>query len=458
MEDPRWHGIGLAWLMAAVMHLLTFDWLVPPAWGGVIYLAATLFLLMNPGSFIRILVLVLTTFSVFLLNYPDLSNHLVLEFWFLGSVLSIGAWRLVRRRPVSVSDCFDLCVPIARLHYILLYLFSFIAKLNADFLSPETSCAARFLKEIGRAYHLNGFSFVGGVFESGMAGHCAIWLTLGFEILIPCLLCFGRTRRVGIGVAICFHLLMGFVPILGISSFSALSVVFLLFFYSSDSLCHFGKNLPRISSLKKGVLGLVVVGGLWIQFYGFHLSYEFATSVWALMTIPLVYWMFKSLVRGSRMKMPTRSRMAISPMIQACSSIPIIALGMFPYLGIQTQGSFTMFSNLRVLGEQSNHLFISSSWRVMNPELIQIVNTNHSELEKYPGSLLRITDHELRRVIGEDERDFFLICEYKGEMLWLQRSEGIATAHPLTEPLPRISGHFLRYKDVSVAAHNTCSW
>jgi hypothetical protein len=64
---------------------------------------------------------------------------------------------------------------------------------------------------------------------------------------------------------------------------------------------------------------------------------------------------------------------------------PIIVFfnGLSPYLGLKTEYSFAMFSNLRTEGGISNHFIMSSDWQIFNfqDDLVEIISSSEYELQ-----------------------------------------------------------------------------
>lgn len=465
-------GIALAWAFAGILHLLTFSWILPDSWGGAFYLFATLFLLLKPASLARFASFLAATALVLFRNYEVLANHVVLEFWITISLLAASLAKLPQlRRQHDPLSLFSQLAPLVRVPYLLLFGFAIFSKLNSDFLDPASSCASVFATRILETYHLDALTF--GVLspEQTWIGFAAIYLTLAFEIAIPCLLIFQRTRATGIAVALVFHFLMGLVPILGISSFSSLSFALLLFFFPQSALLALHQNLhktarllgssPRRRRISKATIILAILLTIVIQHRYFHPSALFANCIWAALSLPLLWILFAALRKRSAEKpgaLSISSFLIPKPRILALLNLPALLLGILPYFALQTQGSFTMFSNLRLLGDRPNHFLANPTPSPNTPKLVKILGTNHPALSAYPDSNTLITDHELRRKVGHTENDFYILCEYDGDVSLIGRFEGKLTPHPLLEPNSHFLSRFIRFRDVSTNERCECAW
>ena len=466
-KELRWKLIAATWAFAAVLHILTFKWLAPPSVLGWTYLAATFLLIAKPSSWGRFCLFLGITAGAFLIHYSKLSNHLVLEFWLVLAGIAIGMWHFLSGKHSKERRLFKTIAPLARAFYGLLFLFSFFAKLNSSFFDPDSSCAAHFMRSIVESYGLT--EILGEWAATDLAGHGAIGLTLACELSVPLLLFWRRTLRAGMVLATIFHLLMGLVPVLGISSFSAFSWVLLLFFLPETSWVALEQRMQRCrdrsieQTSKKRILKRLLLGGVaalvWWQMAMIHPGPWLAIVFWLAGSAPFIVLILQSL-RRIQGQAPTEDKpwLCTRPWPLNLLIIPVIILGTLPYLGLQTRGSFTIFSNLRILGDQPNHFIVPASWKIHEPELIKIINTNHPTLKEFATKNLLITEHELRRFIHQEAIDFFLICEIEGEAVWLQRSGGKDTDHALMKSAPFLQSHFIRYKPVSTAKLAPCAW
>jgi hypothetical protein len=66
--------------------------------------------------------------------------------------------------------------------------------------------------------------------------------------------------------------------------------------------------------------------------------------------------------------------------------VPILVFlnGLSPYLGLKTENSFSMFSNLRTEGNVTNHYLVPVSFQVFDfqKDLVEIVSSTDSSLQK----------------------------------------------------------------------------
>jgi len=139
--------------------------------------------------------------------------------------LIVALWRFLFGPGVvgAGTDYYDRIAPVLRVAVLIMYLWAVIQKLNWDYFNPEVSCAAQLHREIA--------VYFGGLIPTApWALMAAAVGSLVFEMGIPVLLFFRRTRYAGFVAAIGFHLWLSIHPAAGIFSFTSLILAILIFF------------------------------------------------------------------------------------------------------------------------------------------------------------------------------------------------------------------------------------
>jgi hypothetical protein len=94
----------------------------------------------------------------------------------------------------------------------------------------------------------------------------------------------------------------------------------------------------------------------------------------------------------------------------------LFANGFGPYLGLRTQTSFSMFSNLHTENGMSNHLIVPSGIQVTNwqYDLVEIIDSNDAKLISTRDNGLLVVYLELRRIRSGAGSDFWVTFRRKG--------------------------------------------
>lgn len=467
--------LSLAWGLTGIVHHLTFERLGFGSVPGALYLGATLALVARPDSLPRLGLFLLATVVAMGRVYEHLSNHLVFEFWLAVSLLAGAAARgcVGRRSAFFPASLHAALAPLIRGAWLMLYGFAFWAKLNTGFLSPDASCAALFVEKMFTDHGLGGLPGVAALLETQFLQGVAIWLTLGLELVIPLLLLLRRTRDLGVAVALCFHVLMGLVPILGISSFSSLAFVCLLPWMSDRAFDRLHARLAPLmiwlsrrdlrTRLLKIAGAMAIVAAIALEYRYIHPAPYFVTALWLLVSARPVWLAVRAAMEGwreSRLICPAdRTGWFVPrPRLLIVTLAPIALLGVSPYLGFGTQGTFTMFSNLRLHGESPNHLLANPGWFVTRPEVVRVLGTNHPSFVSYRDGSLLLTDHEFRRRAAAITTDFFVIGIHRGERFIVGRRHGAVDTHPLLQTPSWAERTLLRHRDIPTSEPCECQW
>lgn len=110
-----------------------------------------------------------------------------------------------------------------------------------------------------------------------------------------------------------------------------------------------------------------------------------------------------------------------------------------PYLGLRTDGVFTMFSGLRTEGPGTNHLFLPS-WHVveLQNDLVVLVESNDEKLSELAEEGQQIPRFEVERTLGADETLYVIEATETGDVRL--GAGGVSVDSPA--PLPAALLHF----------------
>jgi hypothetical protein len=344
-SSPKPHAgvqrFAILWGLALLHHQLGYD----TAWTAPLDLALTIaaaVLIVVP----RLVVLALTA-AVHLLvvgeHLPAVYNHWWFTAWISAAVLLAmpSTWRAAREARVTAPAAFDAAFSApARLSLMLLYLLAGFHKLNTDFLTPGVSCGTVLTTQLGATF---------GVHDLGAPlGMVAAALTLVAELGLPILLLFSRTRAAGVLGALGFHLAMA---LAGYPRFSSAGLALLvLFLPTTTRFPWIGRVWATPASRMVTVAALVVaqwlapaVASALLLLLLVGITAAFAAAVWLER-------------RCGDWTLP-RGRVRWAQLAPAC----VFLIGCLPYLGLGTDRTWGMYSNLRVEGGTTNHLIVPAT-------------------------------------------------------------------------------------------------
>jgi hypothetical protein len=381
-------------------------------------------------------------------------NHgLMIALVNVAILLSIAHCLIRREGPEALVDTF---APAVRLSLVVLYLLTFFHKLNADFVNPDVSCAGVVLGWINRSYRilpLEEWAVVTG-----------IWSTLFVELTVPLLLCFRRTVYLGVALGAAFHLFLSQYG--SLHGFAAM--IFALYFLFLPNAFTVAVA-QRLSSLLGGVnstalgwvglpaiaVALLVAGKALGHFFGIR-SYIYRGLVfWDLWLLGVIVLFGRELVRLWSMPAEFTFRQRWKPLWV----IPLAVLlnGLSPYVGLKTETSWAMYSNLRT-EVRPNHFIVPASAKVFGyqDDLVEIVDATLPRLERYVGSEVQLTFFELRRICSAATQDFTVSYRRNGERGTLARVDGIPSDPAACRAHPWLVGKLLHFRPVDTGVHATC--
>ena len=395
------------WAVAILFHYAAY----PNGLIGIIptvMMLAAVWVLFRPASLIRFLTMVALQVAAVAYAYPSgVSNHwLFAAFLNLAILLAAGVLVLSRRDRLTPADLFLTFAPAGRAALLVLYFFAVLHKLNWDFLNPEVSCATTLYGEIATAYALPAPGWFLGALPT---------LTLVVELAIPLLLIIPKTRVAGVLLGVCFHAALATSPAHTYSDFSSTVYAGYFLFLPYDfvgslradwSASAFGRWVAWqwdegwLRHLVRGSLFLIVAliaVNWWHQaYYGPAVFTRLAPStlraaliaVWCLYALTLLAVLVRAAWAMS-LRRVTRPLLAARPRNAALVAVPFIVVplllfnGLNPYFGLKTESSFSMFSNLRTEGGQTNHLFIPTGTQVFDyqKDLVEVLASSDPVLQ-----------------------------------------------------------------------------
>lgn len=336
-------------------------------------LAAAAAVVRRPASLGPISVLNAVLVAKYADQAPDLVNHHALT-WFVSlTMLVLYAPALAGGRAGDRSGLWDRTRAVLAAELVLTYFFVVFHKLNHDFLDPAVSCGAAMYGHVNARW--------GGLLpENAAAGYAAIAGTLAAEASIPALLIVPRTRRAGLAVGFVFHGLLMMHPVEGIMGYSSLTYALYTLFLPGGAagwlMGYWGRRGRAVvaAAAAAGVAWAVIVVARAAEagpVGGEALTDSLHRDSWVVLRAgwwAFHLWFAWAVVRALAAAGPGaedrvfRARAFATP---AAAVLPLMAVNATaPYHGLYSNHSWSMYSNLKVEGAETNHLLVPASARL----------------------------------------------------------------------------------------------
>jgi hypothetical protein len=352
---------------------------------------AALYVVFRPSLPGFISLILLQLFDAFY-RMPVTTNHWLFTAFVNLTIIHAILYLIVKNRSFNLTggDVLQTFAPVVRIEVIILYFFTFFHKLNAGFFSPESSCASDLLK----AQHIEALIPL----NDAVIGFNA-YLTIIVEFLIPAFLCFRSTRNLGILTGLFFHCVLSYSSYNAFYDFS--SMIFAVYFLFAgngfgDSIMNTLRRLragimavvkPEGYSAKKLLLSIFCVivalaAVYWLTkklntFRAFHLYF-----FWTVYSVLFTYCFVVFILRRREIK---KYSLSFALPHWSFTVLPCIVFlnGASPYLGLKTENSFAMFSNLRTEGGVTNHYIIPAGFQIFpyQKDVVEIVASSDPYLQ-----------------------------------------------------------------------------
>jgi hypothetical protein len=341
---------SVLWAFAAALHHLEAQ----PLAGLPLY-PFVILLLLFPGRIRAIAAFALAHITLLWFDLPAAANHSVLAL-LVDIALLIGCARVLWGREETAEERLWTGVqgPV-RATVVVVYGMAVFHKLNSSFFDPQVSCATT---QLAKMFELHGFPEE----PANLAAFgFNIYLTLAFEIAILLFLLWRRTAFLGALAGLVFHTAVAWAQFF---DFATVVFALYLFFLPWDGLHAAISGVPRWAWgwFLAGFIALAVIS---FYYHGFQGDTEiYGWPGWALQADTLIVLLWTLMV------WPILLPVYLSRPVQAGASrwtgsapawlIPVIAFinGATPYLGLKTVANYSMFSNLRTEGGETNHFLI----------------------------------------------------------------------------------------------------
>lgn len=371
---------------------------------------AAFFAIFRPSLKSFLLLICLQIFDA-VFRMPFTTNHWIFTAFVNFTILHIIFFLIVGKRRFTIreGEIFKTFAPLLRVEVIILYFFAVFHKLNSGFFTPATSCATDLLiaQNLQAVMPLTDELFLYNAY-----------FTLLVEFSIPVLLCFPRTRNAGAMVGLIFHSVLSYSAYNAFYDFSSLMFAVYFVFLSPDFSVTVHESFRKMrSSFSTFFQGYSVAGVIYtILFVLFALATVYALNkqLNSYKTVHLYFFwtIYSALFIGClAIHMLRRRRPAahIEPAFRAphwsLLLIPVIVFlnGTLPYLGLKTENSYAMFSNLRTEGGTTNHFIVPTTAQLFDyqKEVVEIVSSTDPLLQKLAEENKAMVLFEFRNYVHE---------------------------------------------------------
>lgn len=308
-----------------------------------------------------------------IVDYPRIANHAALQMFVALFVIGLAVTAFFRRRAFPYRHVGSALCGAA----LVVYFYVGFHKLNTGFLSPDTSCANWYHAKLFRST----FNYGGPIEEllPAIVYEWSPWFVVVAELLTFALLLHRRTRLVGLCTALPVHL---YVSLSGFVDFSSM-MHSIMFLFLPITLADSPQFQRALSGYRIVAVGIAVVT--------FYMVSEWSSSVGAVRTFQGVAYDLSVLAvvavvvvamrragtagdrsRGTEADCGSRYRWqyAVFPAV-------LFVWGAFPYLGVSTYGSLTMFSNVVTAPDYDNHVVIDTGMTDvfgLQRDLVQVID------------------------------------------------------------------------------------
>jgi hypothetical protein len=396
------------------------------------------------------------------LGFPDDNTNQTLLFFVGLSVLAAAGTCMLEQRSVRVTGAalFRAMSPILRLCLVILYFWAIWDKLNTDFLDPSVSCAATLSNTL---LHRLG---IDAPIER-IAGP-AIVLTVLTEGSLAIGLFFRSTQRAAVVIGLGFHWLLGIAGFYGFSSTMIALLPLFLFPYAGRAFSGVGGRglTVRVSPEWANRLLLLsfVVAALVVRLVFHQHTGAFGLRVWyGLPAIVALLW-WNNRGRVGPLSLRRDSPPAIWSLLTRPEPIYLLALihllnGASPYLGLKTEYSYAMYSNLRTEGGKTNHLLWKRPWSLADyqTDLVYVLEGSDAKLLSTLGGRpvpRFVLGRTLSGMKGDGRTGVVLVLRDGERTRTIENAEGDAT---LTVKPSYLEGRFLRFRDIVQPRSGVCA-
>lgn len=366
--SPVW-AAAVIFSVAGDRNLLAFRdgaWLGVMSWASL-GVAATL--ICRPRWTRLLMLLAAIMLTRYAVAMPVAGNNKMISAFMNAGILIISAHAFLKyRETVEMrSIIYEHMRVVARGLLAVMYFYGIFHKINTDFLDPNVSCAVALYKPLAQGF---------GLGNSPMGKYLAIWSTFIVEAVAIVALYWKRYFALGLLPALMFHFAIPISAYSWYMDFSSLVLALYILSVPREVSTLFYERCARLFRVLRerfGVFGTalpfgVVIGGAVAVVAAMAAVSTQRTiapshayqSVWVLMWVVYGGISMLLLAAAALNHLPWHGHPGPRrPLWVYAVPAVLFVISASPYLGLRTEASIAMFSNLHTEAGQTNHLWIT---------------------------------------------------------------------------------------------------
>ena len=428
---------------------------------------SAILLLIKPSSVNRLVLLIVMQLFEFAIKMPAVSNHWVFTAIANLTILQAIIYLAAKNKTFSINkdELLRTFAPVVRIELLILYFYVVFHKLNSDFFSPATSCATDFVVSQISFAHLP---------QSPNILALGAYFTVVVEALIPIMLCFRKTRDYGVLIGLLFHCVIAYNPINGFYDFSSVIFASYILFtteaFAQQTCKVYSSMLARIRILKekyatftfKKLAVILAFAGACLAFIAVIIYLKpkdyFRDIIWSAFSLAAIGLFLVYMTK----KKPAEAQIKVS-----FFSVPSFAFLLFPvliflngfspYLGLKTENSFAMFSNLRTEGGKTNHFIVPISTQIFDyqKDLIEVISSSDPRLEEIAKKQQLVVCFEFKNLMSYFKPDR---VEYiRGGKRYVYEKGNKATYGDLLQRNPKWQRAIMNFRNINKYDPQPCN-
>jgi len=416
-DAPRLDRLRVLTLLASIYFAIYWGNMSPdlPVSTGIAMVALSLAGVLMPGRTVLLALNAAAFVAMYLMLSPQPSNNQLTGFFF--SLIFLTAYAKkggLLGQPAAREALFDAVAGPGRWILAIMYFYGIYHKINADFLDPQVSCAVEL-------YQLLAWRV--GLADWGVGHYAAIYATFVFEGIAMLALFMHRIKWIGFAIGIPFHVIIGFTGYQFYMDFSTIVLVLYCLFLPRQGV---EDLVARLTERLGGPARAALIGRAVLVFA----VGAYATDLALARTVEPSLWSFQPFFAVYAAAFYAFCLFAVPWGGQARQSypwswamvLPLLYLinGFSPYLGLKTESSIAMYSNLHVEAGQTNHLIhgVLPGTATYTDEVLRVVAVERASAEAtraiLPGrDLVR---YEVDRMLAQDPNLVLVVDGPDGRM------------------------------------------